>query len=394
MALTLGRLILAQPTSADSSSDGSASFGGNISSRDFPGDTASRLAAADLARRSLLELGGVIPLTWSEYDFHDGFYTVNSVSVTPEIVLPDRALYRWTADLTRLGGPESIEFETRLSGGTIPNDFALGGERWHAPPPAHTSYYLGVSPLTSITRIGSSISVPVYRSLPPDTDPLCALPTPSDLYTAAATISLDSHVTAATDPPVNPTTVALTNTLLTVSNATGEAFTVSRHRPATDSRDWRILVNDVAVSSWRLASILRNSPEQVAVRFYAPGHPVRLTLDVTLTRGARFAVFYLRRAAAATLRVARTTSETGNTTTPGTVTASTAVAGDRWVIGSSRTFTAFTASGGMARASTVDFDFFLGEEIGGASAQVGDRAADLMAQYLGSPSVTDTPVRR
>jgi hypothetical protein len=68
--------------------------------------------------------------------------------------------------------------------------------------------------------------------------------------------------------------------------------------------------------------------------------------------------------------------------------------GNKYVVGSSKSFTADTAIGGVSKASVTALDAFVGVVAGGTGAVTGDQAANLFAQYLGSSTEVVAAVRR
>jgi hypothetical protein len=58
--------------------------------------------------------------------------------------------------------------------------------------------------------------------------------------------------------------------------------------------------------------------------------------------------------------------------------------GNRMIIGSARSHTADTTTGGISKASVTALDFYIGAVISATSPASGDAAADLQAQYIGT----------
>jgi hypothetical protein len=111
--------------------------------------------------------------------------------------------------------------------------------------------------------------------------------------------------------------------------------------------------------------------------------PGRASLDLTLRRGSRFVEGYLQTGTSATLAAYRSTLETNTSfAASGYVTATGDDAdGNRFAVGSARTFTAHT-NGGVIKSSATSLDFWIGVEAGGGSAVSGDAATDLRSQYV------------
>jgi hypothetical protein len=68
--------------------------------------------------------------------------------------------------------------------------------------------------------------------------------------------------------------------------------------------------------------------------------------------------------------------------------------GNRYVLGSARSFSGNSGTGVISKNATPRFDYMIGLELAGTSAVSGDTGADLLAQYLGSPSETIVAVKR
>jgi hypothetical protein len=97
---------------------------------------------------------------------------------------------------------------------------------------------------------------------------------------------------------------------------------------------------------------------------------------------------YVQHQFGTTLKIQARTAE-ASTASTGYITATSAdAAGNRLVVGSTRTYVADLVQGGIHREATPTLDAFVGVQVGGAAA--GDLAGDLFKQYLG---VTDEAVR-
>jgi hypothetical protein len=160
------------------------------------------------------------------------------------------------------------------------------------------------------------------------------------------------------------------------------------------TRQFDLRVNNTSVLPLSTITVVRNDPEECTLRLLHDERPGRVIVDLTLRRGARFIAGYAQRHAAATFRLQRGVAEAA-TAVPGGIHRTNADEfGNRWVMGSARTFQADLANGSISKGSTRVFDFMIGLELRAANAQAGDRAVDLIAQYIGTPLETVRTVRR
>jgi hypothetical protein len=120
------------------------------------------------------------------------------------------------------------------------------------------------------------------------------------------------------------------------------------------------------------------------VRIVKTLSPGRVTVDFTLRRGSRFLEIYVQHLFGTTLKLVRSAVEASSAST-GYIKATAADgAGNKFVLGSARSFTADNVNGGISKTTTPTLDAFVGVEI--AAAPTGDAAVDLFQQYLGSPA--------
>jgi hypothetical protein len=139
-------------------------------------------------------------------------------------------------------------------------------------------------------------------------------------------------------------------------------------------------------------TVLRNTFECIVVRITKGLAPGRVTVDLTLRRGSRFVEVYVQHQFGTTLVVQRATAE-ATTASTGYLTATAADGnGHKFVLGSTRTFTADNVQGGISKAATPVLDAYIGVSPSGAAS--GDLPADLFKQYLGVQSETVQGVRR
>ncbi|WP_435279344.1 hypothetical protein [Streptomyces sp. 1222.5] len=349
-----------------------------------------------------LEAQQPIPATFTDKPERNGYYQVTACSSTMNEWKNEVLTADWTIALDRLGSVGEVDLQSRLTGVARVNDFALTGERWHAPPISHFGYYTGASNPTTMTRATADGTMTVYRNVPAGAVPRWGCdPTNylkgrvrcTDTTTPATPIELEG-----TQRAVPATAWALSNGLVNVTPSASASLDVQAYTGgAWRSKLWNVSVagSGASITSWDSASLLRNDPEQVILRLTKSLSPGRATLDLSLRRGARFVEGYLQSGSAATLAAYRSTLETNTSfAASGYVTATANDAdGNRFAAGSARTFTAHT-NGGITKAAVTALDFWVGVVAGGGSAVSGDAALDLRNQYIACLPEATYAVRR
>ncbi|ARX81518.1 hypothetical protein SMD44_00916 [Streptomyces alboflavus] len=393
--LQLGRLLLRETFNVgESSSD----------SRDLSlegQESSPPLTRAELVWRHdnlcALEPGSIVPATFTDKPERNGYYEINSVSADytewrNEVVTSD-----WKVSLSRQGSDAEVDLQSRLTGVVRANDFSLTGERWHAPPIGHYAYYTGSSNPTTMTRTGADGAMTVYRSVPSSVSPRWGCAATAYLVGRVRLTSSGTEL-CGVDQALAPTGWALTNGLVNVTPSASATLDVQAYTGgAWRSRLWNISAAGSAssITSWDGATLLRNEPEHVVVRLTKGLNPGRASLDLALRRGSRFVEGYLQVGTSATLAAYRSTLETNTSfAASGYVRATSNDAdGNRFTLGSARTFTTH-ANGGVQKAAATALDFWIGVEAGGSSAVSGDAAADLRNQYIACLPESTYCVRR
>ena len=355
------------------------------------------------------ELGRLTPVTWSGDASLDGFYRIRSVSVEVRS-LNAAGFVPFQVELEQIGTAGDLVFRTKLTGTVAANDHGITeaeSAAFHAPPRGHVAYDTGSAVPGSVVRTGSGGAIRTYRDVSFTVDPFWTIAAASSFYNGGVKISTGATLRERAGLSVanDPGNFRLDNELLRVTpNATGGRLAVSHHDGTQweTEKVWRIQSGGVDVGAWDAMAVLRNTPDEVAIRLtrdVTTGG--RYTLDLSLRRGSRFVEGYLTRHAAATLKVVLATAEAGTNITP---TAGTGVAavrattndsdGNRYVVGCAKTFVSDLATGGLSTASTTVLDFFIGSEIAGTAAVAGDTADDLVGQYLGVLAADTVALRR
>ncbi|TFV90384.1 hypothetical protein [Blastococcus sp. CT_GayMR16] len=348
----------------------------------------STRAFVEATHRNVLGLRDqVVPVTFTDKLELSGFYLVADVrSVFTRIQEGAYQTVDWAITLLRLGSGRDVEVESRVP--TVARSTTVGTPPaavfWHAPASGATSYFTGPTvPASSIGRTSADGVLQVFLGIPAGVSPRWTVPAESYM-SGSARILFDGIRRAGTFTP--PLVVwQVDNGLVRLMSGPSGAITVS----CWDAGAWRspksyaFTVNGVALTSQPELTVLRNTPEEVAVRLSYPGAPGRVHVDLSLRRGARFVTGVMKRHSSATLGVARTAAETASVVTGGLRASSADADGNRFVLGSMVTVTTTTATASIAKAAVLQLDFFLGHEVD-AAPQAGDAFADLWAQYRGS----------
>lgn len=360
-------------------------------------EAAPDLTVAEVVQRhdDVLGLAGdLVPVLFTDKPDRDGYYRVGATKAELMSWQGEVVTTTWTMDLERLGSDAEVDIETRLSGGlTRQNDHDLTGERWDAPPPGAYGYYAGATVPSTLVRTGEDGPIIVYRQLGAGTNPRygCAA---ADYLTGRVRIEVDGHHRAGT--AFNPGTSgwAVSNGLVRV-RPRDNGLAVDAYTGGWASKEWDITAFGTLAGPVDAVTVLRNQPECVVVRVvYTPSAVGRVTVDVTLRRGSRFAELYLTASTSTTLRLGLATPEEGDAGTGYLVAEADDDAGNRYVVGSALDHTVDEEAGEISTSSTLTMDAFVGVEAGGSSAVPGDQAADLMAQYLGATAAAVKAVRR
>lgn len=310
-----------------------------------------------------LEAGGVMPLTFTDKPERNCYVQLDSTAADytewrGEVVTSD-----WKLGLTRLGSDAEVDLQSRLTGVARVNDFALTGERWHAPPIGHYGYQTGTTDPSVMTRTGADGTVTVYRGIPAGASPRWGC-TPANYLNGRVRLTSSGTELCGVDQPLSPTGWALTNGLVNVTQSgTGRLDVQAYTGGAWVSKVWRVYSDaSTEILAWDGATLLRNDPEHIILRLSKGLNPGRLTLDLGLRRGSRIVEGYLQRSTSANeLKVHLFTVEAfADTSAQGYLVASNDDSdGNRFACGSARTFLP-QSNGGVQKNNTTTLDFWVG----------------------------------
>lgn len=347
----------------------------------------STQAFVEAAHHNVKALDGLlVPATFTDKVELTGFYRVTDVrAVFTRVQQGAHETLDWSMTLQRLGTAPDVEVESRVPAvaraSTISSPPAA--VFWHAPSGGATSYFTGPTVPTSINRQSADGAVTVFLGLPSGVSPRWTVPAESYQVGAARLIFDGLRRLGLHTPPLAVWEV--NNGLVRLMAGPSGAVTVSCWDAGAwrSAKDYAFTVNGSPLTGQPEFTVLRNTPEEVAVRLSYPTVPGRVTVDLCLRRGARFVTGVMKRHSSATLGVARTAAEAATVATGGLNATSADADGNRFVMGSAVTVTAATGTASLSKAAVLTLDFFLGHEVD-AAPQAGDAFADLWQQYRGS----------
>lgn len=178
--------------------------------------------------------------------------------------------------------------------------------------------------------------------------------------------------------------ITLDNDLVRV---TGRTTTPSLDLSFWDGTAWRAKAIDVWFNLTPLVfskvSILENRPEVCVVQYEASiSGGGRVTLDCTLRRGMRVALFQMSAHQNNFLSVSPTPTEAMTKTSERELSNLVDANGHRLLIGSPRTWSQTAGTGLLTRTGAKSLSFYVGLQLSGAGS--GDTAADLSMQAIGA----------
>lgn len=362
------------------------------------------LTMAELMRRNedLMALrDSITAISWTNKSENNGYYQVDDVSVSKVNYTGSLVKFGWTLRAVRIGPDNAVEIESRLTGIARENAFSLTGERWHSPAIGHYAYHTGSTTPTVLSRVGEDGTHVVYRGVPSDANPRWGCPATS-FTSGGVRLLIDSLDRTGTGIRAGAATWELNNGLVKVAYSGSDLVVSAWTGGAWQAKTWRIaMMTDIVYElSPGYMTVLRNDNEMVTVRLISitvPGIGPTL-IDLTLRRGSRFVEGYIQRGVAPTdMRVrfpgGSTETYTDNSSSGYVVGLSDDAAGNKFIAGSAKSFTA-NANGGITKTATATLDFFLGVVAGGTAAVTGDQATNLRDQYIGAMAEMTMAVRR
>lgn len=394
--LQLGRLALREDRIAVEQAANTGDRGMTIAGQ----ESIPRLSAAAVARQRediLSSVGQLVPVVFSVKEYLSGFYTVDDSSGTSDDIDDDLRVFRWSINLTRVGTESDTDIESRLGGAlTRVNDFAVVGERTHAPAIVHSGYWTNGTVTTAVNRTGEDGVLKLYRGMAVGLSPRWAT-TPAGYLTGRVRFTDEVGRERSGDGArLTAQGWTLSNGLVRVRPlAAGGVLEVAAYTGgAWRAKAWDVTFNAASLGSFDHCSLVHNDFGMVTIRLMKGMANGRVYLDITLRRGQRFAELYVQSEFGGTIKIMRTTTEVGVNSLAGTIVATANDAdGNKYIVGSARAFTA-DLNGGISKAATASLDAYVGVVAGGTGAVTGDTATDLQKQYMGLPSELVQGVRR
>ena len=339
--------------------------------------------------------GRFLPVTFTDKAGRNAFYRVLDASVELVAWGAEVVTCGWTLSLERVGAVSEVDIESRLSGPlTRTNAHAGTGERWHAPPVGHSSYWAAASSPSVVTRTGADGPVVVYRGVPLATNVRYACTLAGYAGGRARFLDATGRERTGTRFNVAPAGWEINNSLVRVRWDVG-GLKVANH----DGSTWAERAYAVAVSTTlgvpEQATVLRNDHEALVVRCLWPRSVTgRTTVDLTLRRGARTVELYVRTTPATVISIGLVTPVATSSTAGYLTATANDASGDRYFLGSAGAFTANTVASTISKSSAVAMDAAIGAVINGGSAASGDAATVLFSHYLASPAESVNAIRR
>lgn len=356
----------------------------------YPGITYDELVAR---REDLMGIRGeLVGVTFSRKTTFSGFYTVKDLGANiRDYKTPDEAaLVDWNATLSLIGPAAAVDLESRLTGIARVNNFAVSGERWHAPAAGALAYWAGVGPSSAVTRaLDANGPITVYRGIPAATDPRWSVASPAALLYGRVRFNSASVERYGIRINVPATNWEINNGLVRVRPSqpgTGTLEISAWGGSAWETKEWDVSVGGdiITPAEFLGCTVLRNDIEMVSVRIMA-NDPLkgRTYVDLALRRGSRFVEGYVQVPASSTLVVQLHSSEASTQTSGYVLANANDGSGNKAWSASAKTFTP-AANGGISLAATTKLDWAAGVVLDGTGAVAGDLAADLYAQYIGA----------
>lgn len=350
--------------------------------------------------------GQLIALTWSTDSKWDGFYEVGRVSADVVHAAPqDRlTIIDFSVDLKPVA-PAAIDFESTLVGGDLPNEHALTGDRWTAPP-AGTSGY-----------VSDTLTFPSLRSTTDGTIQVWSEPnihsrwasSPANWLNGAAEIRQNLAVLTGLQSVDPPGVFEINNGLLRARWIVGEVVWEDIDGTWDDmDLTWDEMggVSGVQISTWRdgawrsktwdlditpdRVAVLRNDPHVVTVRLIEELTPGRNVLDLTLRRGSSALYGFYSARFPGTRTVMGVDADPATVIDGGVKATSATPEGATWVAATTVAHTADTTQGGFTVPDADRMVFMVGFDGGSAHFASRNTAEHIVEQWIGH---TDEAVR-
>lgn len=360
-------------------------------------ETTCDTPTVELLRDNILGLSDrAVPVQFQYKSSYNGFYRVTDVSAATNKWFNGATAVIWQATLSRIGPDNTVDVESRLANIIRVNNFSLTGERWHAPAIGHHTYFTGSTAGTPFTRTTDTGAITVYRGIPAGVNPRWGVSVAN--FPAGRVRFLTNSVEIMAPRQLLPVAGwELNNGLVRIRPAvvgTTTLLVALYDGTAWREKAWDIRLGTdlIAPTNFQAVNVMRREHEVTSVRIVAtqPVTGYRVLIDLVLRRGSRFIEGYVQRATSGDMTVVLDAPETTGVGTGYAYATSADANGNKFVVGSARTFTGIP--GGLTRTATTVIDFWISAEI--ASAPVGDQLIALRDQYIGVMAEKTGVVRR
>lgn len=341
-------------------------------------------------------MGAVLPVSFTNKTDRNGYYEVVDVGAQMTNMTGELVKVAWSFTLNRLGSDTEVDLESRLTGASARNNsFAATGERTHAPPVGHYAYWSGPTQPSVVTRATADGSMLVYRGLPATANARWGCAVANYSLGRCRFVDANGLERAGLNFRTPDSSWSISNGLIQVRPGAGALSVGAWTSGAYAAKTWDILINGASLGLPTATVVLRNEYETTVVRLlWTQASPGRVTADLTIRRGSRLVEMYIQPEFSSTIKVVRQVTEAATAGTGYVRATANDGSGNRFVLGSAKTFTNDLTLGGISVASSVTLDAFIGVELAGSAAVSGDQAAQLYAAYLGMPSESIQVARR
>lgn len=357
-------------------------------------------ALAKVARDQLLGLSDrsepEVPVVYSQDTSLNGWYRVNSVTVTPQPGFWERGVFEWSISASQIGRQGVHRAQSLVGGDARATGHAVTPVYWHTHPSDVDGYPARFAAYTS--RVGPGGTVYYYESgfystlLQYDYNL-----DPADWYDMAATVKVDGYTVQGFRHQTSATWEA-SNGILKVEPGTGGLLKVTA--PSSTPSAWSSVPTHWKIGYWDGSAfqsittvdsvrVFRNDPinavVQLGVSFTsASSRPRNAKVSVGVRRGSRLADIRIQSDWNTKWGIETVASTAGTAITGGMNQTSDDAESNRWVVCCAAPFT--TSVGGPSRlyltSDGSEVNLGVGVEYGGTGSASPERETDLRDQYF------------
>ena len=360
----IGRLDITSPASLDFSGGGGdrqLRIQGKIAETDL--DTVKYIRDELV---SMAQAGVYVPFRYDGDSTFDGYVYLTDSSV--DIARYSMGGFNYSLDMEYLGKVGEVVKESVLTGKLLDNAHSITStsQQFHSPPGNHYNYFHQSNPtdgtrtagdLTSST-VTDTVTMRIKRDNSLRGTNAQFHVNPSDFYKGSVRITTDSQVRNGTNSPNVPNGAVIENGIMKIvvgsesnesriqsllwdTSSYGSELEWAIHRSTPDSG----VQLATEYRGWKTIQILRNTPELGIIRltsYYQASGQDRLTLDISLRRGAHHASLILNQSPiTARLNISPSTApDTSAVSQTGYIEAGAVDDdGNKWLLGSPSAFT-------------------------------------------------------